>query len=353
MTMTDKAKRQDPEIELIAQSGGLKRFVSRNSGATNLIRQAALVPVLVIVLIVGALASPFFFTVDNIAGIAQQISALAVTVVGESLILLIGGMDLSLESTYGLAPMVAAWMILPIADYGNGLQLSPFLGILILLAVGAVVGLVNGFLIVKARLNGFIVTLGMTIVLAGMQNGIVKAQTLFNLPSAFVWLGSADVGVVPVSAIAAAIVFIVVGLFLRYHRIGRAIYAVGGNPDAARAAGIRVDRIKIGVYVAGSMLAALGGLMEAGRVSAVTGTQGYGEGIIFTVFAAAVIGGVSLKGGRGNRVGAASGVVLLGLVQNILDLANVSNYWIEAIDGVVILFALVLARVIGGKESAE
>jgi simple sugar transport system permease protein len=318
-----------------------------------LIRQAALVPVLVIVLIVGALASPFFFTVDNIAGIAQQISALAVTVVGESLILLIGGMDLSLESTYGLAPMVAAWMILPIADYGNGLQLSPFLGILILLAVGAVVGLVNGFLIVKARLNGFIVTLGMTIVLAGMQNGIVKAQTLFNLPSAFVWLGSADVGVVPVSAIAAAIVFIVVGLFLRYHRIGRAIYAVGGNPDAARAAGIRVDRIKIGVYVAGSMLAALGGLMEAGRVSAVTGTQGYGEGIIFTVFAAAVIGGVSLMGGRGNMVGAASGVVLLGLVQNILDLANVSNYWIEAIDGVVILFALVLARVIGGKESAE
>jgi simple sugar transport system permease protein len=353
MTIADKAKHQDPEIELIAQSGGLQNFVRKNSGAANLIRQAALVPVLIIVLIVGAVASPFFFTVDNIAGIAQQISALAVTVVGESLILLIGGMDLSLESTYGLAPMVAAWMILPIADDGNGWRLSPFVGILILLAVGAAVGLLNGFLIVKARLNGFIVTLGMTIVLAGMQNGIVKAQTLFNLPAQFVWLGSADVGVVPVSAIAAAIVFIVVGLFLRYHRVGRAIYAVGGNPDAARAAGIRVDRIKIGVYVAGSMLAALGGLMEAGRVSAVTGTQGYGEGIIFTVFAAAVIGGVSLKGGRGNMVGAASGVILLGLVQNILDLANVSNYWIEAIDGVVILFALVLARVIGGKESAE
>ena len=344
MTIADRAKPQDPELALIAPSGGFNKFVRKNSGAANLIRQAALVPVLIIVLIVGALASPFFFTVDNIAGVSQQISALAVTVVGESLILLIGGMDLSLESTYGLAPMVAAWMILPIADDGNGWLLSPFLGIVILLAVGAAVGLLNGFLIVKARLNGFIVTLGMTIVLAGMQNGIVKAQTLFNLPPAFVWLGSADVGVVPVSAI---------GLFLRYHRVGRAIYAVGGNPDAARAAGIRVDRVKIGVYVAGSMLAALGGLMEAGRVSAVTGTQGYGEGIIFTVFAAAVIGGVSLKGGRGNMVGAASGVILLGLVQNILDLANVSNYWIEAIDGVVILFALVLARVIGGKESAE
>ena len=110
------------------------------------------------------------------------------------------------------------------------------------------------------------------------------------------------------------------GLFLRYHRTGRAIYAVGGNPAAARAAGIKIDRVKIGVYVAGSVLAAIGGLMEAGRVSAVTGQQGYGEGIIFYVFAAAVIGGVSLKGGRGNMIGAASGVILLGIVQNILDL---------------------------------
>jgi len=331
----------------------MKNIVRKNSGAANLIRQVALVPVLVVVLIVGALASPFFFTFNNIAGVGQQISALAVTVVGESLILLIGGMDLSLESTYGLAPMFAAWMILPIVDDGNGLRLNPFVGIVILLLVGAVIGLINGLLIVKAHLNGFIVTLGMTIIIAGMQNGIVKAQTLFNLPPAFVWLGAAYWGSIPVSVIAAAIIFIVVGLFLRYHRTGRAIYAIGGNPDAARAAGIPVDRIKIGVYMAGSMLAALGGLMEAGRVSAVTGTQGYGEGIIFTVFAAAVIGGVSLKGGRGNMVGAASGVILLGLVQNILDLANVSNYWIEAIDGVVILFALIMARVIGGKETAE
>ncbi len=353
MTLKDRSPSRDQEIELLVGADSTKKRVLLNSGAANLIRQVALVPVLVVVLIVGAFASPYFLTVNNIAGIAQQVSALAVTVVGESLILLIGGMDLSLESTYGLAPMVAAWMILPIADYGNGLQLSPFLGILILLLVGAVVGLINGFLIVKGRLNGFIVTLAMTIILAGLQSGIVKGATLFNLPPAFVWLGSANVGVVPVSVIAAAIVFVVVGLYLRYHRTGRAIYAIGGNTDAARAAGIPVDRIKIGVYVAGSMLAALGGLMEAGRVSAVTGTQGYGEGIIFQVFAAAVIGGVSLKGGRGNMVGAASGVILLGLVANILDLANVSNYWILAIDGFVILFVLALARIIGGNEAAE
>jgi simple sugar transport system permease protein len=319
----------------------------------SVLREVALLPVLVLLIVVGTVVSPAFFTVSNFAGIGQQSSALGVVVVGESLILLIGGMDLSLESTFGLAPMVAAWLIVPVAAYGAGTDLSPYLGILVLLAVGAVVGLVNGLLIVKGRLNGFIVTLGMTIVLAGLQNGVVKAQSLFNLPSAFGYLGAASIGQLPVSLIVAVVIFILTGLFLRYHRAGRAIYAVGGNPAAARAAGIKVERVKIGVYVAGSMLAAIGGLMEAGRVSAVTGQQGYGEGIIFSVFAAAVIGGVSLKGGRGNMVGAASGVILLGIVQDILDLANVSNYWIEAIDGAVILFALFLARIVGGEATAE
>ena len=331
----------------------LARRRSKSAAAISWIREAALLPVLAVLLIVGTVLNSHFLTVSNMTGIGQQISALGVVVVGESLILLIGGMDLSLESTYGLAPMVAAWLIVPVASFGNGWLLSPYLGILIVLAVGAAVGLVNGLLIVKGRLNGFIVTLGMTILLAGIQDGIVKGQAPFNLPEPFAYLGSANIGAVPVSLIVAAAIFVLTGLFLRYHRLGRAIYAVGGNRQAARAAGIKVNQVRMGVYIAGSVLAAVGGLMEAGRVSSVTPTQGYGEGIIFAVFAAAVIGGVSLQGGRGNMVGAASGVILLGVVQNILDLENAPNYWIDAIDGGVILFALILARVIGGESSAE
>jgi simple sugar transport system permease protein len=332
----------------------LARRRSRSAAAISWIREAALLPVLAVLLVVGAILNSHFLTVSNIVtGIGQQSSALGVVVVGESLILLIGGMDLSLESTFGLAPMLAAWLIVPVASFGDGLLLNPYLGILILLAVGAAVGLVNGLLIVRGRLNGFIVTLAMTILLAGIQEGIVKGQAPFNLPTAFGYLGSAQFGAVPVSLIVAAVIFVLTGLFLRYHRLGRAIYAVGGNREAARAAGIKVNQVRIGVYVAGSVLAAIGGLMEAGRVSSVTPTQGYGEGIIFPVFAAAVIGGVSLQGGRGNMVGAASGVILLGVVQNILTLENAPNYWIDAIDGGVILFALILARVIGGEASAE
>jgi len=326
---------------------------SRRLAAVAFVRGAALLPVLVVVLIIGAAVSPVFFTTSNLAGVGQQISALGVVVVGESLIIMVGGMDLSLESTFGLAPMVAAWLMVPVAAYGAGTMWGPVLGILVLLGVGAIVGLINGVMIVKARLNGFIFTLAMTIILAGIQDGMVNGQSLFDLPSAFSYVGAAYVGKVPVSLLVTVAIFIAVGLFLRYHRVGREIYAVGGNREAARAAGIRVDRIRIGVYVAGGVLAAIGGLMEAGRVSSVASTQGYQEGIIFNVFAAAVIGGVSLRGGRGSMLGAACGVVLLGLVQNILDLGNVSNYWIEAIDGGVILLALMMARVVGGEVTAE
>jgi simple sugar transport system permease protein len=331
----------------------LARRRSRSAAAVSWLREAALLPVLVVLIIVGALLNSHFLTVSNMTGLGQQISSLGVVVVGESLILLIGGMDLSLEATYGLAPMVAAWLLVPAASFGNGMMINPYLGLLVLLAVGVAVGFANGLLIVKGRLNGFIVTLGMTILLAGIQDGIVKGQSPFNLPGPFTYLGSAYWGKIPVSLVVTVLIFVLTGLFLRYHRHGRAIYAIGGNRAAARAAGIKVDRVRVGVYVAGSVLAAVGGLMEAGRVSSVASTQGYGEGIIFAVFAAAVIGGVSLQGGKGNMVGAASGVVLLGVVQNILDLENAPNYWIDAIDGAVILFALVLARLIGGEKSAE
>ena len=337
----------------VAAPGRATRGTGLGGATVSILREVALLPALIVLVIVGSIVSPVFLSSSNLTGIGQQISALGVIVVGESLILLIGGMDLSVESTYGFAPMLAGALILPAADYGFGTQIAPALGLVVLVLVGVLVGLVNGLLIVKARLNGFIVTLAMVIVLEGLQNGIVKGQSLFSFPASFTDLGAAQINGFPVSLIVCALVFVLAGLFLRYHRHGRAIYAVGGNIDAARAAGINVDRVRIGCYIAGSVLAAIGGLMEAGRVSAVTATQGYGEGIIFQVFAAAVIGGVSLKGGRGNMVGAASGVILLGIVQNILNLANVSSYWIDAINGTVILIALVLARVVGGAETVE
>ena len=125
--------------------------------------------------------------------------------------------------------------------------------------------------------------------------------------------------------------FILAAVFMRRHRFGRALYAIGGNEEAARAAGLRVDRVLIIAYVIAGLLSAVGGMMLAGQVNAVTAEQG--SGMIFTVFAAAVIGGISLKGGRGTMVGAGLGVLFLGLIENVLTLAQVSSQVIQAAEG--------------------
>jgi len=151
----------------------------------------------------------------------------------------------------------------------------------------------------------------------------------------------------PLAVWLAAIAFAVAAVMLRYHRLGRALYAIGGNAEAARAAGIRVERVVWGVYVIAGVLASIGGLAITGYVGAVSANQG--NGMIFTVFAAAVIGGISLEGGRGTMFGALTGVLLLGLVQNLLTLAQVPSFWIQAIYGAIILGALMVARVTSGR----
>ena len=284
----------------------------------NWIRELALIPVIVLLLVIGAFVNPAFFTANNFINVAQESAALGTVVVAETLILLTGKFDLSLQSTYGLAPMVGAWLIVSKDGQGLGTNWNPFLGIAIVLLVGLAVGAFNGFLVIKLGFNAFIFTLAMLILLAGIQVGIVSGRTIYHLPDAFIYLGSQYLLGVPVSVWVTGAIFLLSALFLRYHRVGRAIYAIGGNTEAARAAGILVDRIRIGVFIVASLLAALAGLMTAGQVVAVTASQG--NNLIFSVFAAAVIGGISLEGGRGRMVGALTGVILLALIQNILIL---------------------------------
>jgi len=177
--------------------------------------------------------------------------------------------------------------------------------------------------------------------------GATKGGTLFDMPPSFFSLATTIVLGLPLSVWLAAVAFAIAAFMLRYHRLGRALYAIGGNPEAARAAGIRVERITWGVFVLGSMLAAVGGLIVTGYVGAINANQG--NGMIFTVFAAAVIGGISLDGGKGSMLGALSGVLLLGVVQNLLTLAQVPSFWIQAIYGAIILGSLMVARLASGE----
>lgn len=331
--------------------GGTTRAVavsvaSRLDTASSKIRtrlgSLALIPAIGLAVLVGTLVNDAFLSSQNLINILQQSSELSVLVIGETLVLIVGKFDLSVESIVGLGPMVAAWLVIPAVDNGGGIGVSPYLGILVILAVGAVVGLANGLLVVKLKLEPFIVTLAMLILLRGIVIGLSNGSTLYNLPTPMIYVGTVNWAGIPVSIWLAAVLYILTGLFLRYHSFGRSMYAIGGNAESARAAGIRVDRIIIIVYVAAGFMAAVAGLMLAGRLASVASAQG--QNMIFFVFAAAVIGGISLQGGRGSLFGALTGVLLLGTIQNILTLSQVPSFWIDAVFGGVILVALILSR---------
>jgi simple sugar transport system permease protein len=311
------------------------------------LRDLALVPAVVLTAVIGQIVSPVFLHADNIRNVLQTMSEIGLLVLAETLVLLAGRMDLSLESTMGLAPGFAAWLtVAPGVSHGLGYVPGAW-AVPITLATGALIGAFNGLLIIRFQLNGFIVTLGMLITLRGLLTGITGGKTFFALPSSMTYLGETSWFSLPAS------VWICLGLFalaivgLGYTRQGRALYAIGGNADAARAAGIRTDRVLWVTLIIASALAAFGGLLLSGRLASVAASQGNGD--IFTVFAAAVIGGVSLSGGKGTMFGAFTGILLLYMIQNVLTLGGVPAQWISALNGAIILVALVVSRITSGK----
>jgi ribose/xylose/arabinose/galactoside ABC-type transport system permease subunit len=209
-----------------------------------------------------------------------------------------------------------------------------------MLLVGLVIGWVNGFLITRLKMNNFIVTLAMLIILRGIMLGFTQGDTVTKMPDLFRALGHDKIGPIPISVIVLILAFVVAEVVLRYRPFGRDLYAVGGNPDAALAAGVDPKRRIRHVYLLSGLLAAFAGWMEAGRLGAAV--AGLGEGMIFEVQAAAVIGGISLFGGRGTMLGALGGALLLSAIDSGLHLMRVSVFWIQTVRGLVILLAMLI-----------
>jgi simple sugar transport system permease protein len=321
------------------------------AGALRLgaLRQLVLLPVILIALLIGSQLNDSFLTWDNVVfNILGASAVLAVVTVAESMLIIAGKFDLSLQSIVGVAPMLSAHLVLAKENFGWGIGLSPAVGLLALFVTGAAIGAFNGFLVTRLRLNAFVVTLAMLILLQGITLGISNGQTITSLPDAYTYMGRTLYLGVRVDVWVAAIVFIVAGLFMRWHPVGREIYAIGGNVEAARAAGVRVERVVFGLFVVAGVLAALAGLMLTSQIASVTASQG--NNLIVTVVAAAVIGGIDLNGGRGRIAGAATGVLLLGIVQNILVVSQVPSYWVSAIYGGIILLSLMLGAITGSTQ---
>jgi ribose/xylose/arabinose/galactoside ABC-type transport system permease subunit len=310
--------------------------------------ELALLQLIIVAMVAGTLLHPAFLTPLNLVNILQQSSELSVLVLAEAIILIVGRFDLSLESIVGVAPMFAAWLVLDVSLNGAGIMLNPGVAVMVLFLVGFAIGAVNGLLIVRLGLNAFITTLAMLILLRGISIGLTNGRTLYDLPEPLLYLGNAYWLGLPAALWVSAALYLVGSLILAYHRFGRALYAIGGNAEAARAAGIPVDRYVWTVFVIAGGLAALSGLMLTGRMASVM--SGQGQNMIFTVFAACVIGRISLNGGKGTLIGALCGVILLGIISNILTLSNIETFWISATYGAIILLSLIFTRLTSGKS---
>lgn len=294
----------------------MPRFISKN----------LLIILLGAACIMLAFVSPNFLMADNLTNVARRISAITVVAVGEVLVILTGGIDLSVGSVAALAQMVTGftikkWGLSTIPGYG--------LGIL----TGLACGTVNGLLITKGRIPPFIVTLGMMLAARGAALGISGGSRFSGFPESFRWLGGGVQWWIPF-----LIMLGVVGLFavvLTYTRFGRELYATGGNLTGARLSGINVDRVRLGAYALCGALAGFAGMMLASRSAVCDPTSA--EGWELDAIAACVVGGASLMGGEGGAVGALLGALVIGILVNVCQLRGMQNEWQRVIIGVLIV----------------
>ncbi|RWM28187.1 ABC transporter permease [Mesorhizobium sp.] len=300
------------------------------------LRHVREVNVLIAMLIVGALISlwtPYFLTTNNLMGVFRAFSLTAIMSIGMVMVIVTGGIDLSVGSAMGLASLVTALC------FGAGYSTGASIGVGI--AVGIVFGLSNGLLITAIGLPPFIATLGTLSIGRGMMYMVTRGVPVTpETPDAFSLLGQGYVGPVPVPVVIMLILMVLFALIMKRTRFGRHVYATGGNEQAARLSGVKTNRVKLAVYMLSSTIASLAGIIGFSRYLTAEPASGFGSEL--DVIAAAAIGGASLAGGVGSVTGAVIGAALVGVIANGVVLLNINTYAQQAITGGVILIAVSL-----------
>lgn len=292
--------------------------------------QLALLLSLVVLCIISSILSPVFLTGNNLMNVLRSASLTAIAAIGYMFVILIGEMDLSVGSIQAVVGIVSVMIL-------NSTKSIP-LALLGAIAVGVILGIINGLLVTKAMINSLIATLGTMAILRGTAYIITNGVSIQSKVSTFEYLGTGYIGPFPVPFVIAVVLFFVLYFVLMKTEFGRNIYAVGGNESAARLCGINVNRIKMASYIIVGVLTALSGYILACRLS--SAQPNAGNGFEFQVISAVVLGGVSLSGGKGNITGAIIGVLILSVLSNILVLMGVSSFYQEVSRGVVILLAV-------------
>lgn len=293
---------------------------------------------LIIFSIIISFLSPRFLTSSNLLNVFRQTSINAVIAAGMTFAVLTAGIDLSVGSILGFSGVVAARML------ASGYNI--FLSLLVAILIGAFFGMINGIIITKGRVQPFIGTLATMIFLRGatlvFSSGRPIAVSGDGVSPIFRWLGTGNLLGIPVPIIIMLFVFIICYYVLNHTQFGRHIYAVGGNEEASLLSGVNTARVKILAYTISGILAAIAGIIVTSRLSSAQPTAG--DGYEMDAIAAAVLGGTSLAGGQGTIIGTIVGALIIGILNNALNLMDVQSYYQSIAKAIVILIAVLLDR---------
>lgn len=321
-------------------------------GAPSFLRRVQQVSVFNIVLILAGMCLLLsiavggkFLSATNITSVVRQFSFYAIMATGMLLAIITGGIDLSSGSVFAFSSIITCLFIakwdIPLLT-GMPVLLRVILGVLLGMLSGAAFGYLNGALITLLKLPPFIATLGTMSIARGLSYGITGGYPIGSLPDQFKFIGLGTVGVgsvqIPTPIILMVVLALLFSFFLRKTILGRWVYAIGGNEEAARIAGVRVDRTKRIVYALCGLMSSIAGIATAARLG--VGQSTAGQGYEMDAIAAVIIGGASVNGGVGTVLGSVLGAAIMGVLRNGLVLLNVSAYWQQAVLGVVIVVAV-------------
>ena len=294
-------------------------------------REIVLPLVVAFMILLFSLISDVFFSVPNFRNIGVAAAALACVSFGQTFAIITAGLDLSVGATVALVSILSAF-----AMRSHGIAAGIFAALL----TGCAVGLVNGLVIAKLKVFPFIATLATMSIIAGLALRLSGGVPVTGVPNAFADLAYDLIFGIPVPVVIALCVLVVTALILRYTRVGRHIYAIGGNEEAARLSGIAIDRVKLVAYVLSGFCAAVGSIILTARVA--SGQPSLGTSLPLESVSAVVLGGVSLFGGRGSVIGVAFGVLFVSILSNGLNLLNVSSYTQMMVIGAALIVAVAL-----------
>ena len=317
----------------------MSRSAVENKGSIKdlLIKYKSLIGLLILVIIVSIL-SPTFFTVPNLLNVFRQTSINAIIAAGMTFVILTGGIDLSVGSILAFSGAVAASML------ASGS--SVIVATIVAVVIGAASGFANGIVISKGKLQPFIATLATMTILRGLTlvftNGKPVAIGTSNNAISFGKIGGGQVAGIPTPAIIMVLAFAVCFYILTQTKMGRYVYALGGNEEATKLSGLDTDKIKTYVYTISGILAAIAGVIVTARLYSAQPTAG--SGYELDAIAAVVLGGTSLSGGQGTIIGTVIGALIIGILNNALNILDVSSYYQMIVKGIVILIAVLLDR---------